>query len=57
MGWFGRLRRSGQASRKPSMGERRAAERTAQAETALTETEQKIHQLADQARHDLKGSA
>ena len=57
MGWFARLRRPGQASRKPSVGERRAAARTAKAETALQETEQRIHQLADQARDDLKGSA
>jgi len=28
-----------------------------EAETALQETEQKIHQLADQVRDDLKGSA
>jgi len=39
------------------VGETRAAERTAQAETALRETEQRIHQLADQVRDDLKGSA
>jgi hypothetical protein len=39
------------------VGERRAAERTAKAETALQETEQKIHQLADQARDELKGTA
>jgi hypothetical protein len=34
-----------------------AAERTAKAETSLQETEHKIHQLADQVRDDLKGSA
>ncbi len=56
VGWFGRSKRTKQASRKPTLGERRAAERTAKADAALAETEQKIHQLADQARDDLKGS-
>lgn len=45
------------AGRRPSRAERRAAERTAQAEAALTRTEQQIHQLADEVRRDLKGSA
>jgi hypothetical protein len=57
VGWFKRSGRTAQAGRKPSVRERRAAERTAQAETALQETEQRIHQLADQVRDDLKGSA
>ena len=39
------------------MRERRAAERTARAEAGLVETEQKIHQIADEVRGDLKGSA
>jgi len=54
VGWFRRTKQSGQATRKPTLRERRAAARTAQAETALAETEQKIHQLADEVRHDLK---
>jgi hypothetical protein len=66
VGLFGRSKRTGQtgqtwrmrrAARKPTLAESRAAERTAKAETALQETEQKIHQLADQVRDDLKGSA
>ncbi|HEY5399418.1 MAG TPA: hypothetical protein VIL16_28950 [Trebonia sp.] len=57
MGWFRRTKRTGQTSRKPTLGERRAAARTAKAEAALDETENKIHELADQVRDDLKGSA
>jgi hypothetical protein len=45
------------AGRKPSCGEQRAAERTARAEATLTETEQQIHDLADEGRRDLKASA
>lgn len=45
------------AGRKPSRGERRAAERTARAEATLAQTEQQIHDLADEVRRDLKGSA
>ena len=52
---FRRSRQTELASRKPTWRERRAAERTARAETALVETEQKIHQIADEARSDLKG--
>jgi hypothetical protein len=33
-----------------------AAERTAKAEATLVETEQKIHEVADQIRGDLKSS-
>jgi hypothetical protein len=54
----GLLRRSKQTeltSRKPTWRERRAAERTARAEVSLVETEQKIHQIADEVRSDLKG--
>jgi hypothetical protein len=34
----------------------RAAERTAQAEARLAQTEQRIHHLADEVRRDLKRS-
>ena len=54
---FRRAQRPAHANRKPSRGERRAAERTAQAEATLTQTEQQIHDLADEVRRDLKGSA
>jgi hypothetical protein len=57
MGLFRRTRRPQGASRKLSRGERRAAERTAQAEASLARTEQQIHQLADEVRRDMKGSA
>jgi hypothetical protein len=60
VGWFSRTKRTkrtGQASPKPTLAERRAAARTAKAEIALEETENKIHQLADQVRDDLKNSA
>jgi hypothetical protein len=57
VGWFRRTKRSGRSNRKPTLGETRAAERTAKAETALEETEHQIHRLADQVRDDLKGSA
>jgi hypothetical protein len=45
------------ASRRPSRGERRAAERTARAEATLARTEQQIHELADEVRRDLEGTA
>jgi hypothetical protein len=57
MGLFRRSRRAAHASRKPTRRERRAAERTARAEASLVETEQKIHQIADEARGDLKSQA
>jgi hypothetical protein len=57
MGLLRRSRQTVQTSRKPTWRERRAAERTARAETALVETEQRIHQIADEARSDLRGSA
>ena len=57
MGWFSRTKRSGRATRKPTLRETRAAARTAKAEAALEQTEVKIHELADQVRDDLKGSA
>ena len=56
MGLFKRSK-TVRAGRKPSLRERRAAERTARAEASLVETEQKIHQIADEVRSDLKGSA
>jgi hypothetical protein len=56
MGLFDRLKRKGQTSHKPTGRERRAAERTAQAEARLRETEEKIHEIADEARSDLHGS-
>jgi hypothetical protein len=54
VGLFRRTKRSDRATRKPTLRERRAAERTARAETALEQTEQRIHQLADQVRDDLR---
>jgi hypothetical protein len=56
MGLFKRSKQTARASRKPSMRERRAAERTARAEASLVETEQKIHQIADDARRDIRGA-
>jgi hypothetical protein len=56
MGLFRRPKHAARTSRKPTWRERRAAERTAQAEASLVETEQKIHQIADEVRSDLKGS-
>jgi hypothetical protein len=56
MGLFDRLKRKGQTSHKPTGRERRAAERTAQAEARLRETEEKIHEIADEARSDLHRS-
>ena len=41
---------------KPTWRERRAAEQTAKAEASLEQTEQKIHEIADQVRTDLKQS-
>jgi hypothetical protein len=56
MKWFTRSKREVRTSRKPTGRERRAAERTAQAEARLRETEEKIHEIADEARSDLHGS-
>jgi hypothetical protein len=44
-------------SAKPTRAERRAAARTAQAEAKLVDTEQRIHELADEVRSDMKGPA
>jgi hypothetical protein len=57
MGLFRRSKNAARSSRKPTLRERRAAERTARAEASLVETEQKIHEIADEVRGDLKGSA
>jgi hypothetical protein len=54
---FSRSKQAATAGRKPTWRERRAAERTARAEASLIETEQKIHQIADEVRGDLKGQA
>ena len=54
---FDRFKRGTKTNHKPTWRERRAAERTAQAEARLRETEAKIHQMADEARSDLHGSA
>jgi transposase len=56
MGLFKRSKQTARTSRKPTWRERKAAERTAQAEASLVATEQKIHQIADDARRDLKGA-
>jgi hypothetical protein len=56
MGLFRRTPRQARANRKPSRAERQAAERTARAEASLTQTEQQIHQLADEVRRDLRSS-
>ncbi|MBC6461513.1 hypothetical protein [Actinomadura sp. HBU206391] len=43
------------STHKPTWRERRAAERTAKAEARLQETEQKIHEIADEIRGDVNG--
>lgn len=55
MGLFRRKPRAGRVNRKPSRGEQQAAARTAQAEAKLEQTEQQIHELAAEARRDLRG--
>lgn len=57
MSWFRRSRRTARTHVKPAWRERQAAERTARAEASLRETEQRIHQIADEVRDDLKGSS
>ena len=57
MGLFRRTARHARHAGKPTWAERRAAERTARAEARLTRTEQRIHELADEVRRDLKGPA
>ena len=56
MGLFRRSKQSARAGRKPTWRERKAAEWTARAEASLVETEQKIHQIADEVRSDIRGS-
>jgi hypothetical protein len=59
MGLFSRLKpkaRADRANRKPTGRERRAAERTAEAEAKLRETEEKIHEIAGEVRSDLRKS-
>jgi hypothetical protein len=56
MGLFRRPKQTARAP-KPTLRERRAAERTAKAEATLVETEQKIHQIADDVGSDIRDSA
>jgi hypothetical protein len=56
MGLFRKTPRRAQISRTPTWRERRAAQRTDRAEAALMDTEQRIHQMADEIRSDLKKS-
>jgi len=56
MGLFRRSKQSARAGRKPTWRERKAAERTARAEASLVETEQKIHQIADEVRSEIRGA-
>ena len=57
MGLFRRSKPATRAHAKPTLRERRAAERTAKAEATLVETEQKIHQIAAEVRSDIRGSS
>jgi hypothetical protein len=57
MGLFSRPKQTARTSRKQTWRERKAAERTAKAEASLVATEQKIHQIADEVRSDIKGGA
>jgi len=54
---MGLFRRTARRAGKPTWAERRAAERTARAEARLSQTEQRIHDLAAEVRRDLKGPA
>jgi hypothetical protein len=54
MGLFSRAKPRARTNRKPTWRERRAAERTARAEARLRETEEKIHEIADEVRSDLR---
>ena len=56
MGLFSRSKRRARTNRKQTWRERRAAERTARAEARLRKTEEKIHEIADEARSDLHRS-
>jgi len=58
MGLFRRSRaRHARHAAKSTRAERRAAQRTAQAEAKLAQTEQSIHELADEARSQVNPSA
>ena len=57
MGLFRRTARHARHAGKPTWAERRAAERTARAEARLQQTEQRIHELADEVRSRLDGPA
>jgi hypothetical protein len=57
MGLFRRSKPTTRTHAKPTLRERKAAERTAKAEATLVETEQKIHQIADEARSDIRRSS
>ena len=57
MKFFNRSKSGAGTTHKPTRRERRAAERTAEAEARLRETEEKIHEVADEARADLHRSA
>jgi hypothetical protein len=57
MGLFRRPKQTAGTSRKPTWRERKAAERTARAEASLVATEQKIHEIADDVRSDIRGTA
>ena len=57
MGLFRRPKQTAGTSRKPTWLERKAAERTARAEASLVATEQKIHEIADDVRSDIRGTA
>ena len=57
MGLFRKTSQVAGAGRKPTRSERRAAARTARAEASLVTTEQQIHDLVNEIRRDLKGSA
>ena len=56
MKFFNRSKPKVRTDHKPTRAERRAAERTAQAEAKLKATEEKIHEIADEARSDLHKS-
>jgi hypothetical protein len=56
MRFFNRSKSKAGTSRRSTWRERRAAERTAQAEARLRETEEKIHEIAGEVRSDLRGS-
>jgi hypothetical protein len=55
MGLFRTGSRRERITAKPSWGEKRAAARTARAEAKLAQTEQQIHELANDARRDIRG--